>query len=150
MSVEKIVSYAILWIRVAFGAHALLSGLNYFIEVFPMPPVAVSPAGPFVDEMTRVGLYADIKVIEIVAGACLVTGWFVPLALVLELPVTISIFHLNVFIDGSPRPLVTGIRELVFNLVLMSAYAGYYLQMLRPRAPLRELWRLPLTPREKS
>jgi hypothetical protein len=132
--------YLIIWIRVFLGAHALLSGLNHFFEFFPLPPVDLSPAGAFVSAMTEVGLYDVIKVVEVVVGFCLVFNFFVPLALILEFPITLSIFWLNVFIDGEPRQLFTGIREMAFHLILFTAYAGYYLDMLRVKAPQQTLW----------
>ena len=103
--------YLIIWIRVFLGAHALLSGLNHFFEFFPLPPVDLSPAGAFVSAMTEVGLYDVIKVVEVVVGFCLVFNFFVPLALILEFPIT-----------------------------LFTAYAGYYLDMLRVKAPQQTLW----------
>jgi len=133
--------YLILWVRWVFGAHTLFSGLNYFFNFFPGPPIDVSPAGPFVAAMTHVGLYDLIKVIEVVVGAALLLNWYVPLALIVELPITIGIFQLDVIIDHTPRPLLIGTRELLFNLFLMAAYAGQYRALLTRRAPLSELWR---------
>lgn len=133
--------YLIVWVRVFLGAHALLSGLNHFLEFFPLPDIGSSPAGPFVMEMMQVGLYDMIKLVEVVAGLCLVLNFYVPLALILEFPITVSIFWLNVFIDGSPRPTFTGVRELAFHLILFAAYAGYYRELFISKAPLREIWR---------
>ena len=56
--------YVMLWIRLAFGAHSLLSGLNYFVGFLPEPHVMHPIAGPFVDSMTAMGLFSIIKVVE--------------------------------------------------------------------------------------
>lgn len=133
-------SYVILWLRVAFAAHALLSGLNYFLPLVPPAPIDASPAGPFVAEMTRIGLYGFIKIVEVVVGACLVFNVYVPLMLVIEMPVTVSIFYLNVCVDGAPRQLYTGSRELFYNLILMAAYSSYFLPLLTARALFTPVW----------
>ncbi len=132
--------YVVLWVRVAFGAHALLSGLNYFFPILPLPPIDHSAAGPFVAEMTRIGLYDLIKVVEVGVGLCLIFNLFVPLALIVELPTTVSIFYLSVVVVGAGRPLFTGWRELFYNGFLIAAYAGYYLPLLGARPRPQEIW----------
>lgn len=135
-----IVALVILWIRMDFGAHTLVSGADYFLHIFPPPAIDTSPAGPFVREMTRIGMYDLIKVVEVVAGAMIVANVFTPLALVMEFPITVSIFWLSVVVVGTGRPVFTGWRELAFNAVLLAAYAGYYLPMLDLRARQKPLW----------
>ena len=136
------VGLAILWIRMDFGAHTLLSGSDYFLRIFPPPPIDTSAAGPFVREMTRVGMYDLIKVFEVIAGAMIVANVFTPLALVLEFPITVSIFWLSVMVVGVGRPVFTGWRELFLNTLLLAAYAGYYLPMLDLKPRQRPLWSL--------
>lgn len=132
--------YFILWVRIAFAIHCLVSGLNYYLEFVPPPKIVVSPIMPYIAEMTRVGLYDLIKVVEIAVGFCLLFNVAVPLALIAEFPLSVSIAYLNLFVDGEPRQLYTGAKELFFNGFLLWAYGGYYLAMLRWRAdawPLR-------------
>ena len=133
-------SYVILWLRIAFGAHALLSGINYFHPLVPPPPYAISPIGPFVAEMTRIGMYDVIKVVEVVVGICLLLNLYVPLMLVLEMPTTVSIFYLSVVVDGGHRQMFTGPRELFYNAILMAAYASYFVPLLTARAQYSPIW----------
>jgi len=139
-AVMAAVGLVILWIRMDFGAHTLLSGADYFLKVFPQPPIDASAAGPFVREMSRIGMYDLIKVVEVVAGLMIVLNLFTPLALILEFPITVSIFWLSVVVVGAGRPVFTGWRELFFNAILLAAYAGYFLPMLDLRARQRPLW----------
>lgn len=134
-------AYAVLWLRLAFGVHSLLSGINYFYPLIPLPALAVSPAGNFIGEMDNVGLYALIKVVEVAVGVMLIANRYVPLALMAELPTSLSIFYLNTFVDGQPRQLITGPREILMNGVLILAYWPYYRALLSPSAVYSPIWR---------
>lgn len=134
-------AYVILWVRIAFGAHSLLSGINYFYPLVPLPALVVSPAGTFIAEMDNVGLYYFIKVVEVLVGIALLTNRFVPLALIAELPTSVSIFYLNTFVDAQPRQLFTGPRELAMNGVLILAYWPYFRAMLAYHAHYAPIWR---------
>jgi len=133
-------AYVILWLRVAFGAHALLSGLNYFFPLVPPAPVNLSPAGPFVAQMDAVGLYALIKVVEVGVGILLLANFYVPAALVMEMPTTMSIFFLNTFVDSAPRQLFTGPKELFMNGILILAYWSYFRPLTTARAQYSPIW----------
>src|ERR1700683_65457 len=134
--------YLIIFVQYFFGSHALLSGSNHFLHFVAEPLPTQSLAGPFMVAIINMGLYDFIKVIEIIAGLCLVLNVWVPLAAVLEMPVTVVIWYLSVVTVHQPRTLYTGWRELLLNVLLLAAYAGYFLPLLTPRLPRRELWRL--------
>lgn len=138
-------SYAVLWVRVVFGAHSLLSGVNYFFPLVPPPPIDLSPAGAFVGQMDAIGLYALIKVVEVAVGIMLLLNRWVPLALIAEFPTTVSIFYLSVIVDGRPRQLYTGPRELLFNGGLMLAYWPYFRALLAQQASVAPIWTKGLT-----
>jgi hypothetical protein len=86
------------------------------------------------------GLFAVIKAIETIVGLCLVFDVFVPVALILEMPVSFNIFYLSVFVVADPRTVWTGPRELIFNLFLLAAYGGYFLPIFKARIEQRPLW----------
>jgi hypothetical protein len=132
--------YIMLWIRLAFGAHSLLSGANYFLEFLPLPHVVHPIAGPFVDSMTAMGLFSVIKGLETLVGLCLITNRFVPLALVAELPTSITIFWLSVITVHSSRSTYTGSKELFFNASLLIFYAGHYKHLFIQKAETLPLW----------
>jgi hypothetical protein len=132
--------YIILWVRIAFGVHSLISGSNYFLDFLPQPPTGSTPIGPFVDEMDATGLFAVIKVVETLVGLCLLTNRFVPIALVAELPISVTIFYLSTFVTESPRSIFTGPRELFYNTFLLVSYAGYYVTLANALSSPRPLW----------
>ncbi|OYW87469.1 MAG: hypothetical protein B7Z20_05055 [Sphingobium sp. 32-64-5] len=103
--------------------------------------IHLSPAAPFVAQLDSVGLFFWIKVVEVVVGVCLILNIYVPLALLMEMPTTMSIFYLNTFVDGLPRQLYTGPKELFLNLILIGAYSAYFLPLLTARAEYAPIWR---------
>jgi len=134
-------AYAILWLRIAFGVHSLVSGLNYFFPLVPPAAIHLSPAAPFVAALDDVGLFFWIKLVEVAVGVLLLLNLYVPLALVMEMPTTLSIFYLNTFVDAMPRQLYTGPKELFLNLILIAAYSAYFLPLLTAKAEYTPIWR---------
>jgi riboflavin transporter len=134
--------YLILAARYFFGGHALISGANHYLKVVPdIMPRSPEIAARFMQVLLDTHLYDLVKGIEILTGVSLLTGMFVPLALVLEMPVTVIICYLSLFIAPTPRSLYTGPRELLLNLFLLSAYWGYLKPLVcQPHPPLRTLW----------
>lgn len=136
----KIDRYIVQWARVLFGAHSLISGLNHFF-VFVLEPKPNHPiAGPFVDSMTRMGLFDVIKVVEVLVGVSLLVNRGVLLALVMELPTSVSIFWLSVVVVHSDRSLFTGTKELFLNIFLLAAYGRYYLPLLNWKPEPNPIW----------
>jgi hypothetical protein len=134
--------YAVVWVKYFFGVHALLSGANYFIQWHPQMVMEHPLAGPFQHYMTEMGLFAVVKAVETIVALCLIFDVFVPVALLLEMPISVVIFYLSSFVVADPRTMWTGPREVLMNLFLLAAYGGYFLPMLKPRVPQQPLWNL--------
>jgi len=143
--------YVILWFRIFYGVHltysagryylgyapqALLQGLHYHWSSHLMHPVA----GPFIDALIATGIYPLVKAIELIVGLALLLNRFVPLMLILEMPISVVIFILNFFIVGTERQLFSGPQEILLNVLLMGFYARYYLPLLQPVAPPLPWW----------
>lgn len=139
--------YVILALRYYFGAHTFISGINHYLLFFPDPlPLKPELTGRFMTVLVDSHMYDLCKVIEIIVGFALLTGAFVPLALILEVPVTMIIFYMSVWMTGTERTIFTGWRELLLNFALLSAYFGYFKPiLLRAFLPLRPIWRERLT-----
>jgi riboflavin transporter len=129
--------YVVLWMRMFYGAHLLYSSLRYFV-LFEPQPVVPGLGGDFVRVLSDMGLFPLVKATEGLVGACLIANVFVPLMLLIELPITVNIFYLNTFIVGTPRQLFTGPQELFLNLFLIAAYGACYREMIVLRA--RPTW----------
>jgi uncharacterized membrane protein YphA (DoxX/SURF4 family) len=134
--------YIVLWLRIVFGVHLLYSGLAFvFGEWVPANLAQGIPgAGTFMVALSDIGLYQIVKYIEVGVGLMLILDVAVPLALMIELPLTIVIAYLNIVVEGTGRQLFTGPQELVLQVALMIAYGGHYLGFLRLRAKPLWLW----------
>ena len=126
------------FVRILFGLHLVYSGAAYVF--FGWVPSAfhnpASPVGHFMVELDRIDLYPVVKHIELVLGLLVLSNRFAPLAAVMELPITIMIAYLNIFVEGAiaPRHYYTGIQELAINGAVLLGYGAYYRTMLEPRA----------------
>jgi riboflavin transporter len=131
--------YVAIFVRYYFGLHCLVSGANYYLH-FSKTGKMLDPATVmFQQSIEMIGIYPGIKTLELVVGLCLVLNIFVPLALILEFPVSVTIFVLALY-QGWNIHLLTGFKEVALNAFLFAAYAGYYLQILKPRAEQKPLW----------
>jgi hypothetical protein len=135
--------YLILAVRYFFGGHALISGANHYLIIIPdimpnHPEIAVR----FMHVLIDSHLYDVVKVIEILTGLSLITGWYMPVTLMMEMPVTVIICYLSLFIAPTPRSMFSGIREVILNMFLLSSYWGYLRPLIgQPKPSLRPLWR---------
>ena len=144
--------YLFLFIRYFFGAHTLVSGVNYFLVnhfgIHWLPdrsPTSPELAARFIGVLIDSHMYDFVKLVEIFTGLCLMAGIWMPVALILEMPVTVIVLYLSLFIAPTPHSLYTGPRELFFNLFMLSAYWGYFKPFvcsLNP--PLKPLWHAPI------
>jgi len=137
--------YALLWARMAFGSHSLISGLNHFVPIFSIGGGAdpsLSPIDPFMDELIRIGLYDAVKLIEMLVGICLLANRFVPLAALVELPISVVIAYLCFFVDRTPNIIFSGVREIGLNLFILACYAGHLLPLADWKARYRPIWAL--------
>ena len=88
--------------RSLFGLVFLVFGLNGFFQFLPQPPLPAE-AGAFVGALFSAKyLFPLLKATEVVAGALLLSGRFVPLALTLLAPIVVNIVGFHVALAPSP------------------------------------------------
>jgi uncharacterized membrane protein YphA (DoxX/SURF4 family) len=100
--------------RLLLGVIFFVFGLNGFLNFLPAQPLP-EPAMNFVMGLVGTGYMMPlIKGIEVLAGALLLSGFFVPLALLLLAPIVVNIilFH-TILSPGLAVPLVILILGLV-------------------------------------
>ena len=116
--------------KVALGARALLGlmfvvlGLDGLLHFLPAPEPEPAAAA-FIGAMMSTGyLWPLLKIVEITAGAFLLSGKFVPLGVVMLAPAVIPILGFNILV--APSMLVMGLVVVVLWLVLLVAYWPHF------------------------
>ncbi len=116
--------------KLALGARILLGlvfvvfGLNGLFNFMPTPEMPPA-AGAFVGAMMATGfLWPLLKVVEVVAGAMLLAGKWVPLALAMLAVPVVSILGFHLFL--APGGLVMGAAVFVLWALLVAAYWPHF------------------------
>jgi uncharacterized membrane protein YhaH (DUF805 family)/uncharacterized membrane protein YphA (DoxX/SURF4 family) len=121
--------------RVIFGAWMLLNGANhFFFSLWPTPtgqmPLSIELMSALVDSH----LLDVCMLIELVAGALILLGYFVPAALCVVMAVSTCGLYWAI-LDHQPLSLAPGVVAFALNGLLMLAYLDHYKGALQ-RAPL--------------
>jgi uncharacterized membrane protein YphA (DoxX/SURF4 family) len=117
--------------RVVLGLVFVVFGLNGFLHFLPQPPMSGPPL-QFIGALVGTGyMFPLIKGTEVVAGALLLSGRFVPLALTLLAPVLVNIVSFHAFL--APSGIVLPLVVLALEIFLAWSYRGAYRPMLRAK-----------------
>jgi uncharacterized membrane protein YphA (DoxX/SURF4 family) len=122
---------AVIIVRVLLGLLLLFSSLAYFFNLIPTPELSGS-IRTFNEGMEASGyLVTLIKGTELICGLALVTGYFVPLALVVFSPLALNILcvHLSIAPEGIP----VAIFVVLSTLFLLYAKRAYYAALFQPK-----------------
>lgn len=118
-----------LGIRVLIGLLLISAGFDKWFHFMPMPPKA--PAGEaFMAAITATGYFFPVVgLFEVVIGLMLVSGYYIPLALILLAPFSINfvLFHLFLDIGG----IVPGLIIALVNAYLAWEHRASYLPLLK-------------------
>ena len=129
----KIKSVSVISARVVLGLIYFVFGLNFFLHFLPTPPSAGGVADAFVGGLFQSGYFFPmLKSIEVVLGGLLLIGLFVPLALVILMPVSLNIFLFHAFL--TPGNATMGIVIILVHLYLAWAYRDYYKPLFNRKA----------------
>lgn len=110
--------------RILLGAGMLTFGLNKFLNFMPIPELP-TPAANFLGALISSGyLFNVIAIVEIICGALILLGAFVPLALTILAPITINIVLFHAIL--APAGVVPGLVFLVLNFFLFFAYKSRF------------------------
>ncbi|MEZ4750263.1 MAG: DoxX family membrane protein [Bdellovibrionota bacterium] len=110
--------------RLLLGLIFFVFGLNGFF-MFISPPPPAPAAGEFLSAMINTGyLFPVVKLIEVICGAALLAGVYVPLALVVLAPIVVNIVLFHAFLD--PAGLVMGGLAMVLLIFLAWQHRARY------------------------
>ena len=121
--------------RVIFGAWMLLNGINhFFFPLWPTPAGSEPLSAELMSALVSSQLLDVCMLLELVAGALILLGIFVPVSLCVLMAVSTSALYWAI-LDHQPSTLTLGVLAFALNGLLMLAYLPYYKGALQ-RAPL--------------
>ena len=130
---------AMIIVRTLLGLLFLFSSVAYFLMVmgvFPVPPME-GAIKTFNEGLAASGYFFTLlKITEFVCALLLLTGRFVPLALVILAPIIVNIFMVHLFLDRSGLPVA--VFCVLAAIFLAYCYRDAYKPLLTARyEPLR-------------
>ncbi len=120
--------------RILMGLGFFIFGLNGFLQFIPQPKTPM-PEGAvaFAGALMKTGyMFPLIAGTQLLVGVLLLVNRFVPLALVLIMPVLVNIIAFHIFLQ--PAGIGPGVFFLVLELYLAWVYRKAFLPMLAMRA----------------
>ncbi len=104
--------------RIILGLAFFVFGLMGLLNLVPPPPDLPERLQTFNNGlMASVYFFPFLKAVETVCGLMLLTGLFVPLALVVLAPVILNIFLVHAFLApaGLPLPIILGLLTVYLS-----------------------------------
>lgn len=115
-------------VRVLLGALFLFGGVAFFLTT--PPPLTGDMATYFAGLAASRYFFLLLKGTEIVCGLALLSGFFVPLALVVLAPIGINIFLVHAFLDPSGLPVAVFVVASIGYLAFFSPSYGPVIKKL--------------------
>jgi len=127
-------SIAVVTTRTLLGLLYVVFGLNFFFHFIPSPPPdPTSPAGIFLGGLFSSGYFFPfLKTLEVILGALLIARLFVPLSLIVLMPISLNIFLFHALL--APDTVALSIVILALHIYLAYAYRSYFAPLFIPKA----------------
>ncbi len=121
--------------RIVFGAWMLINGANhFFLHLYP-EPVGHTPLAIQLMTALKDGWMLDVAmVIQLVAGALILVGVLVPVAICVVMPISVCAAFWAVILEHQPVGALLALVAVGLNALLCLAYLDYYQGMLQRRA----------------
>lgn len=122
---------AMIIVRTLVGLLFIFSSVAYFANLIPQPELT-GPMKTFNEGLAASGYFMTLlKVTELVCGIALVSGFFVPLALVILAPIVINIFFVHLTL--APEGILIAAFLVLANIFLGYGYRKSYEPLFVPR-----------------
>ena len=116
-------------VRSLLGLMFTVFGLNIFFNFMPLPPPPEGPARNFTTALAVSHYFYVVGALEVVGGALLLAGRFVPLGLTLLGPVIVNILCVHVFLEPSGLPMAFVVSALA--LFLLWRYCEHFAGLVK-------------------
>ena len=121
--------------RLVFGAWMLANGANhFFFSLWPMPTGHELLAIQLMAALVHSRLFDVAMAIQLVTGALILSGFFVPVALCVVMPISTCALYWSVVLDHQALGAVLALAAFALNGLLMLAYFEYYRGALQRHA----------------
>ncbi len=120
--------------RLVFGAWMLANGANHFLSLWPAPAGHEPLAIQLMTALVHSGLLGVAMAIQLVTGALILAGYFVPLALCVVMPISTCALYWSMILDHRLLGAALALAAFALNGLLMLAYLDYYRGALQPHA----------------
>ena len=132
--------YAVWFVRLVFAAWMIPAGLNHFVTLFPQPVGTQPLSQELFLALFDSHLFDLVKAVELVAGIGVLFGFYLPLSLVICMPVSFCVWYWDTPLEGWGSPAsIFGAAVLVSNVLLCLAYLRSYASMFALRSTPRAL-----------
>ena len=95
-----IMKYAVWFVRLVFAAWMIPAGLNHFIRIFPQPMGSQPLSHELIVALIDSNLFTLVKAVELIVGIGVLTGFYLPLALVIGMPVAFCVWYWDTPLEG--------------------------------------------------
>jgi putative oxidoreductase len=115
-------------VRTLMGLLFIFSSVTYLTGLIQPPPME-GPIKEFNDGLAASGYFMPLlKITELICGILLLSGRFVPLALVILAPIVVNIFfvHLTIAREGLPIAVIVVAMELFLAYYYRDAFAPLF------------------------
>lgn len=121
---------AMIIVRTLLGLLFIFGAVAYFFNLIEAPPLEGN-IKVFNEGLAASGYFFTLlKATELVCGILLVTGRFVPLALVILAPIIINILMVHIFLDRSGLPVAVFV--VLAALFVAWYHRDRYSELLKP------------------
>src|SRR5580704_7636518 len=137
MSTFKSMHMSMLIARIILGLIFFIFGLNFFFHFIPNNVQPEGRAAAFLGGLFQSGyIFPLIKVIETLAGILLLANRYVPLVLVILMPISINILLFHSVLEPGGTPIAISLLIIVTQLFLAWSYRNSYKQLFLARPAL--------------
>ena len=116
--------------RSLLGLLFVVFGLNGFLQFIPAPPQPEGPAKDFSTALFVSHYFYVIAALQVIGGALLLIGRYVPLGLMLLGPVIVNIILFHIFLE--PKGLAMALVIGVMAVFLLWAYRQAFSGLIKP------------------
>lgn len=122
---------AVLLSRLFLGLIFFVFGLNGFFQFLPLPPPTSEAALAFMGGLAKSGYFFPfLKGLEVLCGALLLSGFFVPLATAVLAPIVVNILLYHRLAAGGPPMDILLLAALV---VVAVGYRSAFSALFAPK-----------------